>query len=278
MAFKTILTITGAHSGNDDIKLAAGLCEDVGAHLSVLVVTLAAPPPIGDYAAPMSNAWMEERLADLESLDLRTAEISSLLAATAISADITSDYTETAWAEEIIGRRASYADLTIVGPDLLSGGTLKDKTIEGALFFSGKPMLLVPEGSRSTLRPKNVMVAWDSRIEASRSVREALDILIAANEVRVVLVDPIDDERKQGAEPGADIATYLARHGVKVVVDRLPSSGQTVAEVLQQHAIDTSAEFVVMGAYSHSRLRERIFGGVTKSMLRDLPMPLFMAH
>lgn len=278
MAFKTILTITGAHSGNGDIKLAAGLCEDVGAHLSVLVVTLAAPPPIGDYAAPMSNAWMEERLADLESLDQRTAEISSLLAATAVSADITSDYTETAWGEEIIGRRASYADLTIVGPDLLSGGTLKDKTIEGALFFSGKPMLLVPEGSQPTLHPKIVMVAWDSRIEASRSVREALDILIAANEVRVVLVDPIDGERRQGAEPGADIATYLARHGVKVVVDRLPSSGQTVAEVLQQHAIDTSAELVVMGAYSHSRLRERIFGGVTKSMLKDLPMPLFMAH
>lgn len=278
MAFKTILTIIDAQSGDDDIKLAAGLCEEVGAHLSVLLVTLASPPPLGDYAAPMSDAWMEERLEDLERLDKRSAEISSLLGATAISADVTSDYVETGWADEIIGRRAGYADVTIVGPDLLSGGTLKDKTIEGALFCSGKPMLLVPGGSRPTLRPKNVMIAWDSRIEASRSVREALDILIAANEVRVVLVDPLDGERNQGAEPGADIATYLARHGVKVRVDRLPSSGKRVAEVLQQHAIDTSAELVVMGAYSHSRLRERIFGGVTRSMLKDLPLPLFMAH
>lgn len=278
MAFRTILTVTGTSSGDNDIKLAASLCAEVDAHLSVLAVIMAAPPPIGDYAAPMSDAWMEERQADLESLAVRTAEVTRLLASAAISADVTNSYPEIAWADEIIGRRARYADLTFVGPELLSGGTLRDKTIEGALFSSGKPMLLSPLGARPTLRPRNVMVAWDSRIEASRAVREAIDILTAADDVHLVLVDPLEGEGRQGEEPGADIATYLARHGAKVTVDRLPSSGQKVADVLKRHASDMSAELIVMGAYGHSRLRERIFGGVTKSILEDVSIPVLMAR
>lgn len=278
MPFKTILTVTGTHRGDNDIKLATSLCEEVGAHLSVLAVALAAPPPIGDYAAPISDAWMEERRADLEQLEKRTAAVSHLLASSAISADVTNAYAEIGWADEIIGRRARYADLTLIGPELVSDGTLKDKTIEGALFSSGKPMLLVPEGSRPTLQPRKVMIAWDSRIEASRAVREAIHMLTAADDVRLVLVDPVEGESHQGAEPGADVATYLARHGAKVMVERLPSSGQSVAEVLKRHAADMSADLVVMGAYGHSRLRERLFGGVTKSILNDLSMPVFMAH
>lgn len=277
MTFRTILTVTGINRGDDDIKLAATLCAETDAHLSVLAVVLAAPPPVGDYL-PMSDAWMEERLADLERLKTRTAEVTQLLADSPISADVSGAYPETAWADEVIGRRASYADLTLVGPELLSAETLRDKTIEGALFSSAKPMLLAPEGSRPTLLPRKVMIAWDSRIEASRAVREAIDVLKTADEVRLVLVDPLEGEGRQGDEPGADIATYLARHGSKVTVDRLPSSGQSVADVLKRHAKDMSAELIVMGAYGHSRLRERIFGGVTKSILEDVSIPVLMAR
>jgi hypothetical protein len=81
-------------------------------------------------------------------------------------------------------------------------------------------LLLVPEGSQPTLKPRRVLVAWDSRIEASRALRESLEILDAAEDVRLVLVDPMEGEDKHGAEPGADAAAYLARHGVKVTVDR----------------------------------------------------------
>ena len=196
----------------------------------------------------------------------------------ALSSDLSSEYQEVAWADDAIGRRARYADLTVVGPEMLARETLKDKVIEGALFSSGKPLLLVPEGSRPTLKPKRVMIAWDSRIEASRAVRESLEILTRAEEVRVVLVDPAEGESGHGAEPGADVATYLARHGAKVTVDRLPSQGKTVASVLRQHAVDTAAELLVMGAYGHSRLRERIFGGVTKSMLDSATLPILMAR
>ena len=278
MDFRTILTVAGTEEDDRDIEIAAALCEEIGAHLSVLVVALAAPPPIGEYAAVVSDAWLEERQADEAQLKSRADSISKSMEVRAKSADISGAYTETAWADEAIGRRARYADLTVAGPGLLSRDTLKDKVIEGVLFSSGKPLLVVPEGSRPTLKPKRVLVAWDSRLEASRAMREARQMLVAADEVRLVLVDPVAGEFHQGPEPGADAAAHLARHGVRVTVDRLPGEGRPVAEILRRHAVDSSADLLVMGGYGHSRMRERIFGGVTRSMLEEPPLPILMAR
>ena len=278
MAFKTVLAVTGPDLGDGDLKLAVALCEEIGAHLAVLVVALAAPPPIGEYAAVVSDAWLQERQADMSELQKRTAAVTVVLASSPVSSDVSTEYPEEAWADDVIGRRARYADITLLGPELLSRGELKGKAIEGALFWSGKPLLLVPEGSTPTLKPKHIMVAWDSRIEASNAVSRSLDLLSAADDVHLVLVDPVEGESGQGAEPGADLATYLARYGVKVTVDRVPSQGRTVAATLRQHAIDASADVLVMGAYGHSRLRERIFGGVTRSMIDEPPLPILMAR
>ena len=123
-----------------------------------------------------------------------------------------------------------------------------------------------------------MLVAWDSKVEAAQSVHHALEILKAAKRVHVVLVDPQVSSERNGEEPGSDIATYLARHGVNVTVDRLPSGGRGVAEALTQHASDIQADLLVMGAYGHSRLRELVFGGVTKSMTDSRPMPLFLGR
>jgi nucleotide-binding universal stress UspA family protein len=278
MAFRTILTVTGPNKGDDDLKLAADLCNEVGAHLAVLVVAIAAPPPVGEYAAVVSEAWLGERQADENLLKKRAAAVSAFLAGRAPSADVSSEYPEAGWVDDTIGRRARYADITVIGPELLASETLKSKAIEGALFSSGKPLLLIPEGSRPTLKPKRVLVAWDARLESSRAVRESLDMLPGADEVHLVMVDPVEDEYRHGAEPGADAAAYLARHGVNVTVDRLPSLDHSVADVLRRHAVDIAADLMVMGAYGHSRLRERIFGGVTISMLEDPPLPILIAR
>ena len=278
MAFKTLLAVTGPDLGDGDLKLAIALCEEIEAHLAVLVVALAAPPPIGEYAAVVSDAWLQERQADMDMLQKRTAVVTALLASSPVSSDVSSEYPEEAGADDVIGRRARYADVTLLGPELLSRGILKSKAIEGALFSSGKPLLLVPEGSAPTLKPKRIMVAWDSRIEASNAVARSLDLLSAADNVHLVLVDPLEGETGQGAEPGADLATYLARFGVKGTVDRVPSQGRTAAATLRQYAIDISADLLVMGAYGHSRLRERIFGGVTRSMIDEPPLPILMAR
>lgn len=277
MTFKVILSVTGVDHGETDLKVAAELCGQADAHLSFLVVGLAAPPPIGEYAAMISDAWLEERRADMERLDKRVEAVRNFRLANAPSADLESRYLETAFAHETIGKSARYTDLVVAGPELLSGDMLKSRVIEGVLFSSGRPLLLVPSGSRPTLRPKRVVVAWNSSLEASRAVHEAIGILESAQQVHVAVIDPVTREGS-GEEPGGDIAAFLMRHGARVVVDRLPGMGQKVEDVLRRHAIDTSAELLVMGAYGRSRLRERIFGGVTRSMLQETPMPILMAR
>lgn len=278
MSFRTILSVAGIDRGDRDIALAQELAESVGAHLAVLVVSLAAPPPIGEYAAMVSDAWMQERQADLARLAARVGEVKELLGRAGGSFDVDGAYPEIAWADAVIGQRGRYADLTVIGPELLAGDTLKAKAFEGALFSSGRPVMLVPEGAAASLGPKTVLVGWDSRIEAARAVREALEILVGAEKVHLALVDPEESDGGHGAEPGADAATWLSRHGARVVVDRLPSMGRTAAETLRRHAADTGAGLLVIGGYGHSRLRERIFGGVTRAMLDDTPLPILLAR
>ena len=278
MSFRTILTVAGIDRGDRDIELAAALCEEAAAHLSVYVVGFASPPPVGAYAAVISDAWAQERQAEAGRLEARIGALTAHLSQRALAADVSGDCPEPAWADDAIGRRGRYCDLTVVGPELLGDGMLKEKAIEGALFASGKPVLLVPEGAVPTLKPRRVMVAWDSGIEASRAVREALPVLKGADEVRLVLVDPEEAEYAHGEEPGADAALHLARHGVRVGVDRLPGSGRAVVDVLSRHAGDMAAEMIVMGGYGHSRLRQRILGGVTRSMIANPPLPVLMAR
>ncbi|MER8759063.1 universal stress protein [Mesorhizobium sp. M0976] len=192
--------------------------------------------------------------------------------------DVDTDYCDQASVGDAVRQRALCSDLTIVGPALLNDINLGPLVINGSLFDTGKPVLVVPEGAEATLSPRRVLVGWDSRVEASRSVREALDLLSGAEEVRVALVDPEATRTGSGAEPGADIAAYLTRHGARVLVDRLPSAGKPVAKVLAQHAIEKSANMIVMGAYGSRRLRERLFGGVTRWIVGKPPLPLFLAR
>ncbi|WP_034854390.1 universal stress protein [Sinorhizobium sojae] len=278
MTYKTILSVIGVDNFEDDLQAAADICTATGAHLTALVVKLAAPPPLGDYAATMSIAWFEERERDLSDLRRGVERAKTVLSTTGVSFQVDSIYSEFAWAENEIGERARYADLTLIGSGLAADPELRARTVNGALFSSARPVLLVPKGRRATMIPKTVLLAWNSHIEAARAVGQAVGLMSAADLVHVTMVDPEDSPTKSGEEPGADIAAYLARHGVKVTVDRLPSSGHRVEEVINRHAHSIGADLIVMGAYGHSRMRERIFGGVTRSMIDTAAAPVLMVH
>jgi nucleotide-binding universal stress UspA family protein len=277
MTYKTILLVIGANEHENDLTAAADLCAAADAHLSVLLVKLAAPPPIGDYAA-MSVAWLDERAEDIQHLDGAVERARATLKSLGISFEANGIYCETAWAGDDVGSRARYADITLIGASLPLDAPLRERAIDGALFYSARPVLLATNRQSITLRPKKILLAWNSTVESARAAREALELMESAEEVNVVLVDPTAALARNGEEPGADIATYLARHGIKVTVDRLPSAGRRVEEVLNQHAIDTSADLIVMGAYGHTRLRERIFGGVTKAMIEAPMVPVLMVR
>jgi nucleotide-binding universal stress UspA family protein len=96
--------------------------------------------------------------------------------------------------------------------------------------------------------------------------------------VHAVLIDPVPSFDGHGPEPGHDLAAYLGRHGIAATVHRLPKEGRETGEVLRRTATDLAADLIVMGGFGHSRLRERIFGGTTTSMMKNPLVPVLMAH
>lgn len=272
MTYKTILLVVGVSQFADDLRAAADLCASEGAHLSVLASRITTLPPMGDLAA-ISAAWIESRDSDMELLRQAVREAREILGSAGISFDVVGRYSETMRLGQDVGERARCADVILIGTSLRGDELLRRGVIEGALFYSARPVLLASDLRTATLQPKNILLAWNSTIESARAARETLDMMRNAESVNLVLVDP---KSKNGEEPGADVATYLARHGVKVTVKGLPSAGRAVEEVLAQCARDSSADLIVIGAYGHSRIRERVFGGVTKAMIDAPTIPVLM--
>lgn len=276
MSFKTILNVLADDGGAQDLDIAMNLGGELSAHLSTLVVTMA-PVPTGRYQT-LSPSWLEVRERNLQRLSDHIVKIRERLTTAGLSFDVDSVYAEVAGPAYDIGERALYADLILAGPGVFSSVELKSQVVSGGLFQAGRPILFVPPGAIATLRPRTILLAWDSRPSAAHAARDALEIMKMAQSVHVTMVDPVAALRVSGGEPGADVATYLARHGINVSVDTLPSAGHFVTETLHRHAMDINADMIVMGAYGHSKLLELILGGVTKSMLNEAKLPILMAH
>ncbi|MFN7102136.1 MAG: universal stress protein [Pseudorhizobium sp.] len=276
MTFKTVLAVVGSEDVHGDIAPAVQAASELGAHLIVIVAGIAVSPTIGDY--PVGIGWIERRDEDLKTLKAVREQVIEYCRTQGVSCEVDLAYAERAFLEEILFQRALYCDVAIVGQGVIRSATLARSVVDAMVFHAHRPLALVPASGALTFRPKRVLLAWNSKLEAARAAREALDVLIAADQVHVTLIDPDGLYGRNGAEPGADVAAYLARHGVKVVVDQLPSAGRAVQTVLQQHARDIDADLMVMGAYGHSRMRQRIFGGVTASILEDAPLPVLLAR
>jgi nucleotide-binding universal stress UspA family protein len=170
--------------------------------------------------------------------------------------------------------QARLHDLTVVDaePEAL---TLDRGLIEALLMDSGRPLLIVPPG-QEVFRASRIILAWDGSGRAARTAADSLPFLRSAETVEVVSVTGEKDLPDTAS--GAGIAQHLTRHGVNVKVQSLPARSGDVAETLRDHAALTRADMIVMGGYVHSRLRELVFGGVTQSLLKQSPVPIFMAH
>jgi nucleotide-binding universal stress UspA family protein len=278
MPAKTILSVVGVDHGGDDLFAAAELARQSGAHLNALVISCVPPPPLGDLAGQTYStyafAWKEEN----DRVNARADELKAQLVERGLEGNVQPLYCLTQDVDNDVAVRAIYADVVLVGGGMLRDSHLAKRVLDGALFASPAPVVLASEGTAVSLTPKTVLVAWNSSVEAGAAVRHAMDMLTQAANVHVVLVDPVAMASEMGEEPGADMATYLARHGVTVTIEVLASGGLDPALVLQRHATDIGAELIVMGAYGHSRLRERIFGGTTHTMVNHVKLPVLMAH
>jgi nucleotide-binding universal stress UspA family protein len=180
-----------------------------------------------------------------------------------------------AGAGDLFAEIAARFDLSIVRQAEPGKAPLEELVIEGALFDSGRPVLVVPYIQKAALKLDRVLVCWNGSRNAARAVGDAMPFLRRAKAVEVLIVT---GEGGTGDEiPGADIGEHLARHDLKVDVERVASGGE-VSDMILSHAADAGADLLVMGGYGHSRLREFILGGVTRGILRTMTAPVLMSH
>ncbi|KIF80094.1 universal stress protein [Noviherbaspirillum autotrophicum] len=175
--------------------------------------------------------------------------------------------------------QARYSDLLIIGQhdsaDYLRG---QGPTLtEYVMMNSVCPVLIVPDEGTCALNAPRVLLAWDGGMQAARTVHAAIPLLRQAALVQVAVFDAEIGPQAHGEEPGADIALFLARHGVKVEVSLL-SSGGDVGGAILSHAGYFGADLIVMGGYGHSRFREVLLGGATRAVLDAMTVPVLMAH
>jgi nucleotide-binding universal stress UspA family protein len=167
-------------------------------------------------------------------------------------------------------------DLSIVGQAEPDSPVMQDLVMETAMFGSGRPLIAVPYIQKDGLKLDRAMVCWDGGRTAARAIGDAMPLLARAKAVEVVIF--AGERGKQDEIPGADMGQHLARHGLNVTVNRVPLGDVDVADAILSHAADSSADFVVMGGYGHSRLREFILGGATRGILQSMTVPILLSH
>lgn len=171
-----------------------------------------------------------------------------------------------------------YSDLALLPlPYGENAGKIDVCSFEACLYGAGIPVLVVPDTALSTPTPSRILIAWDNSAEALAAVRAALPLIKQAAIVEIHIIDPPVYGRDR-SDPGGRLAEMLARVGARVEISVTSLQSADIATQLRERACDIGAEMIVMGAYSHSRLREAVIGGVTRSMLRDTTLPVLMAR
>jgi nucleotide-binding universal stress UspA family protein len=147
--------------------------------------------------------------------------------------------------------------------------------IEAALLNSGRPLIVVPP-ERKVFSARYVVVAWDGSAKAARALFDAMPILRVAETVEIIQVEGEKD--LTSILPGSALAAHLLAHSVKIEAKTIGARDGDVAEALRQYAGRSGADLMIMGGFAHARIRQLILGGVTQSLLRHCPIPLFLSH
>jgi nucleotide-binding universal stress UspA family protein len=181
--------------------------------------------------------------------------------------------------KEVVGRpsrmlsvASRFADLLVLEqPGEATADTLRE-TVDAAIFETGRPLVLVPSGVSSVIGSR-IMISWNGSTQAALAVTAALPLLHLASQIDIVQIGDIGKDA-----PASELALYLSLHGIKTQTHAIELGIRDIGGALIDAAERFESDLIVMGAYGHSRFRERILGGATRGLLADSPWPLFMMH
>jgi len=285
MAFKDILVhLDSGPRAPARLQMAAALARRSGAHLiGVYVVDIPSAEFFYGAAMPLAAGGAEQVAAQMRAEALAAAAPIQ----TAFGDTLAREGIEGAWrlAEgnlpAVVALHARYADLAVLGqanPYERRDGIGTDAAVVATVMTSGRPVLAVPFAGDFPTLGDRVLVAWNASREAARAVNDAMPLLSAASAVTVLAVNPRHGINGHGDVPAADIALHLARHGVRAEAAHTVAKDIPEGEALLSYAADIGADLIVAGAYGHSRARELVFGGVTRTLLAEMTAPVFLSH
>lgn len=176
----------------------------------------------------------------------------------------------------LVTEQARTRDLTLIPID--DGSGQQQFVAEAVIFGAGRPTLVFPAVPKRapTAAFGAVAIAWDCSRPAARAIADALPILQRAGTVRVLTVT--GEKRLAATIPPAELVRHLACHGVTVTVEEQPAAGRSIGQVLEDYAARHSLDLLVMGAFGHSRMRDFVLGGATRTILAAPPLPVFLSH
>jgi nucleotide-binding universal stress UspA family protein len=177
---------------------------------------------------------------------------------------------------DTFGRLARSFDLSVIRQAEPNKAEQEVPIIEGALFESGRPVIVVPYIQTQGAKFNCVMVGWDGSRTAARAIGDAMPVLERAKLIEIFTA--VANPTMNTELPGVDIGRHLSRHGLNVEVKRIPADGIKVSDAILSHAADIDADFMVMGGYGHSRLREYVLGGATRGILASMTLPTLMSN
>ena len=289
MAIKTILVPLGdPEAGAAALRTAFAVASLFDAHLEALHVRADPRNAIVDYVGESMSGHLIERV--LKAAEARATEVAERArkvfedacakAGVAIAeAAPGPGKVSAAWREETgyedqwVERYGQLADLTVIGRPAPDEDVASRLSIESAILGTGRSLLVAPPKAPESVG-NNVAIAWNGSAEAARGVGAAMPFLTRAETVNVLSVDARPDRRHKPE----DLAAYLAWHGIKAKAASIPAKDEPVGATLLAEAARAGADLMVMGAYTHSRMREMIVGGVTRHVLGSTELAVLMAH
>jgi nucleotide-binding universal stress UspA family protein len=280
MAIKDILVQLDASAASAArLKVACGLARQHEAHLHGLYVI--------DVAYSGSLLYADDMVATRLIEQLRAqAEAEAAQVEEQFRALMTTESVSHEWSlvegvgTEIMAEHARYSDLCVMGqndpanPSVTAGGTI----LEHVLFASGRPVLMVPYAGHFETIGQKVMIGWTPTRESTRAVHDAMPLIAPDAAVTILTVAAQAEDLGQRGALTAAIATHLARHGITVTAQEAVGGDISVADLMLNAVSDAGTDLLVIGAYGHSRIRELVMGGVTRTLLEQATVPVLMSH
>ncbi len=281
MTYKDILVyLDDSAACEKRVAAAIDLARIHGAHLTGLALNAGVSMATYMEVHVPSEILESMRKREQEQAEQTAAAFRSVVEKAGLNSDCHVVSTSDADAAKTVAEMARYSDLIVLGQvderesEPLGGERLP----QDVMLTAGRPVLMVPYIGAGANFGEKVLVAWNPGRESARAVADALPVLQKAKSVTVLTVNPVVGKGAHGERPGADIARHLARHDVKVTVDRVMTDQVSVADAILAYISDNGIDMIVMGAYGRSRLREIVLGGVTHELLKHMPVPLLMSH